>query len=78
MKFSTIAAVVLALCVVGILGALLLTGGSLQDLRGMPGYLCGGVLLFAAFIWNSELVDGWIRAAIGRLSFGGKSGDSTP
>ena len=61
MKISTIAAVLLGLCVAAIALAHVAT-------RQMPGDGMTHVLLaliaFAALLWDSNLFDGWIKAII--------------
>ena len=70
MKLSTWCALLLAIVVAGIILAHVITRQPLSD--GVV-YLSGGLLVFAAFMWDSARVDGWIRAVIDHLpSFGRK------
>lgn len=67
MKLSTYGALAIVMCVVGLLVAHVLTRQTPTD--GII-HILMGLLVLAAFMWDSNLVDGWIKAAIAAFPFG--------
>lgn len=72
MKHSTLGALALGCAVLGVLLAHVVTRQPPTD--GVVRVLLGA-LVFAALLWDSELVDGWIKAAIDRLPSFGRRGE---
>lgn len=64
MKYSTVAALALGLAVVGLL--VLYALRALLPTKEIM-YILGGLLVLAAFMWDSSKVDGWIRLLIDHL-----------
>lgn len=69
-KSSTWVAVCITAAVIGIILAHVFTRQAVSD---PVSHLCLGLLVLAGLAWNSNVVDGWIKALIDHLpSFGRK------